>query len=267
MNAKKSLSAPVDAELAILRARVERRREYLELLEVELSNTRGVIQEFTELYNARISPLETRHRQLQEMLDQLSADQAPPDSGWQGRTGHKKQDKQNGHKRGEAKPPKQKKSMAESDPDYERKIRELFRRLAKLHHPDLAQGDDDKKRRAEIMAAINQAYSTKDLDTLENLAKSNENQSNGKWTGPGEELARLNMELRQLEAMIFEVEQTIRELDLSHAMQMRSEMKADRESGRDYLSDIEADYRTRILDLQEKLIALGLDLDFTSSEN
>lgn len=268
MNDKSSLTSPIDAELDALRARVSRRREYLELLEVELANTRTVIQEFTDLYNARISPLETRYRQLREMLDQLTADQAPPDTEWKTRhNGQKQKSGQNGHKRGEDRLPKQKSSAIDKDPDYERKIRDLFRRLAKQHHPDLAQQVEDKKRREDLMAEINQAYSAKDLDALEKLATRNGTDRHAGWVGADAEIARLALELRQLDAMIFEVEQTIRELDLSHAMQMRSEMKADRETGRDYLSEIEADYRARILELQEQLIAMGQDLDQGVSQN
>jgi hypothetical protein len=269
---QKSLTDPFNPDLLTLQGKVARRREYLDLLELELRNTRGVIMEFTQLYAARITPLETRHRQLSEMLEQLNADQAPPDSEWKGskrrvngnshasQNGHSAE---NGHKRDDTKKPK--KAPTDSDPDYERKIRELFRRLAKQHHPDLAQAEEDKKRREELMADINQAYSAKDLDALEELAKQSGDGLH--WAGLEGDLARLNLELRQLDAMIFDVEQTIREMDLSPAMQMRSEMRADRETGRDYLSEIEAEYRARILELHEKLLSLGADLDLPVSSN
>ena len=69
------------------------------------------------------------------------------------------------------------------------------------------------------------------------------------------------MELRQLEMMIFDIEQTIRELDLSPAMQMRSELKADQEDGRDSLSELELQFRNRISDLEEQLIAMGAETE------
>lgn len=268
MKPKKSLSKALSPDLVALQARVARRREYLELLEVELSNTRAVIMEFTQIYSTRIGPLETRHRQLQEMLEQLTADLAPPDIGWKGRNGSQQQKAQNGHKSEEPKQkPKKANSAAETDPNYERKVRDLFHRLAKQHHPDLAQADEDKQRRVGIMAEINRAYSDKNLEALENLANNHAAATGALWSGPEADLARLSMELRQLDTMIFEVEQLIRELDLSPAMQMRSSMKADRETGRDYFGEIEADYRTRIVELQERLIALGADLDLSASIN
>jgi hypothetical protein len=267
MNPHNSLSTALPPDLLALQARVARRREYMELLEVELSNTRAVIMEFTQVYSARIGPLENRHRQLQELLEKLTADFAPPDTEWKGRKGGQQQKAQNGHKNEEPKPKPKKAKPAETDPNYERKVRDLFHRLAKQHHPDLAQAEEDKKRRVAIMAEINLAYSDKNLEALENLEKDHQLASGALWSGPEADLARLTMELRQLDTMIFEVEQLIRELDLSPAMQMRSSMKADRETGRDYFRDLEADYRSRIIDLQEQLIALGADLDISNSVN
>ncbi len=59
--------------------------------------------------------------------------------------------------------------------------------------------------------------------------------------------------------MIFEIEQTIRELDLSPAMQMRGDANDARPHRRDILREMETDYRSRINDLREQLMGLGLD--------
>lgn len=267
MKTKKSLTSPLDAELSGLRAKVARRREYLDLLEVELANTRAALLEFTQLYNTRIGPLEAEQKRLQEMLEQMTADQAPPGNDWRGRKQEEKQRQNhhnNGHKRNE--PIIEKKPVASNDPDYERKVRDLFRKLAKQYHPDMAHGSEDKKRHEEIMSEINQAYSVKDLEALEKLAKRNgHSNAGGGHSSPAAEIARLTTELQQLETMIFEVEHTIRELDLSHAMQMRSELKADQDDGRDALAELEAEFKARIAILQEELLAMGADFDSVNS--
>jgi hypothetical protein len=265
MTTKKSLTSPLDAELSGLRAKVARRREYLDLLEVELANTRAALQEFTQLYNTRIGPLEAKQKRLEQMLEQMTADQAPPGNDWRGRKqeAKQKQNHNNGHKHDE--PIIEKKAVASNDPDYERKVRDLFRKLAKQYHPDMAQGSENKKRHEEIMSEINQAYSVKNLEALESLAKRNGHSPSGNYSSPGAEIARLTTELQQLETMIFEVEHTIRELDLSHAMQMRSELKADQDDGRDALAELEVEFKTRIAILQEQLLAMGADLDSINS--
>ena len=265
MRTKKSLLSPIEADLAALRAKVARRREYLDLLEVELANTRAALQEFTLLYNTRIGPLEAQQKRLQQMLEQMTADQAPPASGWNGRKQQAKQKQSNRNEHRQNETIIEKKPVANSDPNYERKIRDLFRRLAKQYHPDMAQGAEQKKQHAEIMAEINQAYSAKNLEALEALAKRNGHAATtAKHSSPATEIARLSTELQQLETMIFEVEHTIRELDLSHAMQLRSEMKGERQDGRDFLSEMEAEVKARITELQEQLLGLGADFDFAN---
>jgi|RifCSP13_1_1023834.scaffolds.fasta_scaffold02208_7 hypothetical protein len=264
---KKNLSLQVDAEIEAVRERVFRRREYLDLLETELTNTRTIVQEFTHLYNQRIGPLEKEQRRLSRLLEQWSFDLAPPASGWQGR-GKRTQPKPgpNGQQH-QQEPMEQKKRSRPVDPDYERKVRDLFRRLAKRYHPDLTQEGEDKKQFEKIMAEINQAYMAKDLETLEALAQTHGSSLNSGSKLPTAELARLKLELRQLDAMIFEIEQTIRELDLSPAMQMRGDANDGRPHRRDILREMEADYLAKIADLREQLLALGLEIEEMHKQN
>ncbi|MEX2143701.1 MAG: hypothetical protein WD740_03835 [Anaerolineales bacterium] len=258
MKTKQSLSTRVIADLELLRAKVERRREYLVLLETELSNTRSIVQEFTALYNQRITPLEHEQARLRKLFDELTADQAPPSSGWQGR-GRKTAPQAGANGRQEAEPLPKGKPPAAKDPDYERKVRDLFRRLAKQYHPDLAKDEEEKQRNAGIMSEINQAYMAKDLATLENLALSQVTPEVFSAL-PEAEFARLSLELRQLDAQVFEVEQTIRELDLSPAMQMHSDVRSERGGRRDLLTEMEMEYRERISELREQLLGMGMEV-------
>ncbi|MEX1249039.1 MAG: hypothetical protein WEA61_11230 [Anaerolineales bacterium] len=258
MKKKKSLAYPANGDLSALRNRVMRRREYLDLLETELANTRAIVQEFTRLYEERIRPLDNEQKRLSRLLDQLTADQKPPASGWRGRGPRPRQAAPNGNQ--EADPFPKKKPSTNKDAQYERKVRELFRRLAKQYHPDLAQDAESKERCEKVMAEINRAYQAKDLEMLQALANC---QAKGHRSSklPEAEWARLKLELRQLDAMIFEIEQTIRELDLSPAMQMQSETRGERPGRHDVLAEMEADYRTRISELQEQLLGLGMEIE------
>lgn len=261
MTEKSSLISPLEAQLAALRAKVAKRREYIDLLELELANTRGALQEFTDLYNRRIGPLEAYQQRLQALLETLTADFAPPDNDWRGNRHNGRWEgpagSQNGANNGHQQDkPFKKKPPSQQDTDYERKVRDLFRRLAKQYHPDLATDEDEKKRHEKVMSEINQAYSAKNLGALEALAKRKEQPVELSPT-PAAELARLTVELRQLETMIFDIEQTIRELDLSAAMQMRSELRADQAEGRDSLGVLESELRARIAELEEQVLAMG----------
>lgn len=50
-----------------------------------------------------------------------------------------------------------------------KKIREVWRKLARKFHPDLAEDKDEKKRRENMMKFINNAYAKKDFDLLKSL--------------------------------------------------------------------------------------------------
>lgn len=266
MTKSNSLTSPLQAELDSLRAKVARRHEYIELLEVELGNTRGALLEFTARYNQRIGPLEAELQRLQRQLDVLTADQAPPANDWRGARGHsaptgagRRSTVEGGQPPAEDIPFKKHAAPSSHDVNYERRVRDLFRRLAKRYHPDLAHSEEQKKWHEEIMAEVNQAYSAKNLRALEALEQRRRLEGE-LGASPAAELARLSVELRQLEGMIFDMEQTIRELDLSPAMQMRSELKADQEEGRDTLAALEREMRSRIAALEEQVLVHGGDV-------
>lgn len=271
MNKTTSLISPLQAELESLRAKLARRREYMDLLDIELTNTRGALEEFTSLYNQRIGPLEAHYQQLQRQLDVLTADQAPPGNDWRGvrrnpgsRAGWRRPAEE-AQQPEEDVPFKKRAAPSSQDVNHERRVRELFRRLAKRYHPDVATDEEQKKWHEEIMAEVNQAYSAKNLQALEALDKRMGLEREMGVT-PAVELARLTVELRQLETLIFDMEQTIRDLDLSPAMQLRSELRIDHEDGRDSLSALEREVRERIALLEEQVLAMGGDLQ-QESEN
>lgn len=260
-----SLISPLQAELESLRAKLARRREYMDLLELELTNTRGALQEFTDLYNHRIGPLEAHQQRLQRQLEELTADQAPPSNDWRGARRGPGRFGAAPAPEGETQEPegdlpfRKRAAPTSQDVNHERRVRDLFRRLAKRYHPDVAQDDEQRKWHEEIMAEVNQAYSAKNLQALEALDRRMELEMDISPT-PAVELARLTVELRQLETLIFDMEQTIRDLDLSPAMQMRTELRTDQEDGRDTLAALEREMRSRIAALEEQVLVLGGEL-------
>ncbi|MQC27088.1 MAG: hypothetical protein DWG76_06545 [Chloroflexi bacterium] len=257
------LSVPEPEELAGLRAKTAHRREYLGILEMELFNTRAALQEFTDEYTARLGPLEIEYQRLERLMDEaIEEDELGPGSA-QGHNGHREQQSSQEQPGPERRSARQ--ALKIKNPNYERKIRELFRNLAKRFHPDLASKPEEKEAREKIMARINQAYSARDLRTLETLAKEHAALIGGTAEGPAAELARLKIELRELEAMIFEVEHTIRELDFSPAWQMRSEVQSERQAGRDKLGDMQGNVKERIAELREHLLDLGVNPKFVNA--
>jgi len=256
----KSLITRTQEEIKELRTKIGRQREYLDILEMELFNTRAYLQEFTDVYSQHIGPLEAELNRLVDILEAETAYDAPPDPdarfGPKADTGKKEGAKPQGGKGAHTR-----RQVVEDarDADYERKIRELFRNLAKRFHPDLAGDETDREKREKIMAQVNNAYASRDLKALQSLAQMAKVSKNGGSRSPQAELLRLKMELSDLEAMVFEVEHTIRELDNSPAMQMRTEYKIETQAGRDMLADLKESYQMRISELREHLIDLGVE--------
>jgi len=248
-------SPTVDGELASLRARVAQKREYLAVLELELFNTRAALEEFTGIYNARITPLERRLDELQAQLKQALSARFPD------------QDKGNGAGTGSP-PPRARQEQRHdippladrqppvTNPETLQQLRALFRQLAKRFHPDLSRDPKEKQRRQHIMSQVNQAYTACDLQALQTLAQRPDVPSASAPQTRQQEIKSLRAELARLDEVIRKLESNIRELDNSHAMRLRLEVTLAHQEGRDLLSDIAAHLAERIQDIEAHLAAL-----------
>ena len=89
MSARKKVKKPKidlrptpDGKLEALRARINMKKEYIAVLELELFNTRAELDSFSQKYNARIAPLERRLKALQALLKKtLGAERAKNGNG------------------------------------------------------------------------------------------------------------------------------------------------------------------------------------------
>jgi hypothetical protein len=260
-NRKSSLQATTDAELTKLRVRLNKKREYIAILELELFNTRVALYEFSVIYNEQITPLELHLRKLRRKLYEVLEAQRGPgeeeaadfaeseepdftfkekgDNGW----------RKIGAKKRKARSPKQ-----------EEKIRDLFRELAKRFHPDLTNDPAEKKWREEVMTKVNQAYSNRDLRTLQALAEQPDRPSPSAMQTHEQEIVSLKAELKRLDGVIADLKARIRHLEESPAWQLKLEARMQRRSGSDLLTEMANKLKEQIGDLEEHLIVLGIEL-------
>ena len=75
------------------------------------------------------------------------------------------------------------------------------------------------------------------------------------------QIKKIKTELKRLDRLLAELESTLKQIDLSPAMQLRLEVNMSRRSGRDLLSDMAADLEHQIGDLEEHLVVLGVELE------
>lgn len=270
---KKTDLRPVqDSDLARLRLLLARKQEYVAVLELELTNTRAELNNFTEAYTARITPLQRRANQLRKQLyEALEQQRQEQGDGWSGSPGNGfaengnpgAKEEPHDHRAEQRKSTSAKSEPEEArlDPHREERIRTLFRSLAKRFHPDLTADPEEKAKREAIMAKVNQAYTARDLAMLLKLAEEPDIESINGDLSIAEEIARIRKELKRLDEVITELENAIRQIDSSPIMQLRLEVHMARRSGRDLLTDMAKDLGMQIKDLEEHLTVLGVEIE------
>jgi hypothetical protein len=141
--------------------------------------------------------------------------------------------------------------VQEAAPEVEARevtLKRLYRRLARLLHPDLAQDDAERARLSDLMARINAAYARGDLTELSVTAER---------LGAGEPLGELTDEQRRahLQARVANLEMIAaslrRERDRlvrSDTERLRAEARARAEAGGDYTEEtrVELEEETRV---------------------
>ena len=253
-NNHKSLQSTADAELTSLRLRLNKKREYIAILELELFNTRVTIHDFMVIYKKRVGHLEEYLRNLRRKLyETLESQKAQPDE--QPDEFDSSGDENNGWRKiGE-----QKKSKY--SPKMEEQIKNLFRELARRFHPDLTSDPEEKKWREEVMTRVNQAYANRDLKALRALAEQPDRPVDSPNQTKEQEIAALKVELKRLDGVIADLKARIKHLEESPAWQLKMEARLKRRSGSDLLTELENKFKEQIADLEEHLIVLGIDLE------
>ncbi|MDH5508029.1 MAG: J domain-containing protein [Anaerolineae bacterium] len=265
-----------DGELAGLRARLALKQEYIAVLELELFNTRADLNEFTEIYNRQIAPLQRQvnslRKKLFKTLEERRAETGEngddyPAMGINGmkrdegpEAGEPDDPKDNGRKK-KSKARISKNNAPKISPSLEARIRDLFRNLAKRFHPDLTSDPAEKSWREKIMAQVNQAYTARDLNTLLALAEYPDQFANSSMQSRSDELDYLKVELVRLDGVIREIEATLKQIEVSPIMQLRREIGMAQRDGRDLLADMTADLEMQIMNLVEYLASLGVEVE------
>ncbi len=261
-NREAGLQATTDAELTKLRVRLNKKREYIAILHLELFNTRVALHEFSVIYNEQIAPLENRLRQLRRKLyEVLEAQRGPGEKEAADFTEPEEPDfsfKEKGDNGWRKIGGKKRKA---GSPKQEEKIRDLFRELAKRFHPDLTNDPDEKKWREEVMTKVNQAYANRDLRTLQALAEQPDRPHPSAMQTHEQEIASLKAELKRLDGVIADLKARIRHLEESPAWQLKLEARMQRRSGSDLLTEMANKLKEQIADLEEHLIVLGIEIE------
>ncbi len=145
---------------------------------------------------------------------------------------------------GEAGPARDGAAVLEEIPTLERQaaeLKRLYRRLARLLHPDLAPDDAERGRLSGLMAAANAAYEADDLAALELMAeKVGAGEPPGELT-EAERLLHLGRRAEQLERVAASLRRERERLARSQTARLRAEAGRRAEAGGDYFTESAAE--------------------------
>jgi hypothetical protein len=126
--------------------------------------------------------------------------------------------------------------------DDKAELKRLYRRLARIYHPDLSVKDSQRAQRNRQMVLINQAYSAADLSTLRRL-----------WQEEGLEPIAVQpppaleqTELERLQSQLDTIRPQIFRLKNHPHIQLSLDIKMARRAGRDLLGEMALDMRRKI---------------------
>ncbi len=137
-------------------------------------------------------------------------------------------------------------------PDNRNKVpelKELYRKLARRYHPDLARSESDRRSSNDQMTRINQMYSRKDLSGMMRLAGLTippDLESN--WISPDHLNPKLSnlSEPDQAQARLKSIRQEITTLSSLPSVKFSLEVKLARHQGRDLLHEMAMDLRFKV---------------------
>ncbi len=143
-------------------------------------------------------------------------------------------------------------------------MKALYRRLARLYHPDLAKDDEDRLKRNRLMALINEAYSNQDHEALLELARSAPQEDKDSLKDTAQMQIPLDvLKLRGLQRQSAELAMQIADLKLEHhdlmygtLMDIKIQETLTKAQGRDLLQEMADEYEQEYWRLMKKLDTL-----------
>jgi DnaJ-domain-containing protein 1 len=136
-------------------------------------------------------------------------------------------------------------------------IKQIYRQVAKLIHPDLTTDPQQKIARQQLMTEANQAYEDGNIDRLKEILCSRESRPEiFKSEGIEAELIRIVRKIAQCRERLHKIRQEIAEIEQTELYQLQVEVSTARENGKDLLMEMAKDIDKQIDNAQEKLMKI-----------
>ena len=137
-------------------------------------------------------------------------------------------------------------------------LKRLYREVAKAAHPDLADDENDRKRREALMARANRAYKEGSLSELQEIFEEAEHSPESvKGKDPASRLVRLIRQISLVEKRLASIKEGIAALVQSDLYKLREMVLEANGAGRDLLQEMASHLDEEIASARERLASLG----------
>lgn len=248
-----NVQTPEERELAKKRFELEALKATLAERELELATLHAELHSFEQHYLRTVG---RRYADLDEIEAQIAeaiAKQSPKDESAQEKAVHARSHAHvSSQAVGLALVPEGSSEFKVSD-----NLKKLYREIAKRIHPDLANDEEDRKRRHEIMAEANHAYAEGDEARLRVILHEwNMSPDAVSGDGTGADLVRVIRKIALIEARLQSIGEEIARLSGNDLYRLRLRAGIAKIEGRDLLSEMSASLDGRIVNAHARLASI-----------
>src|SRR5262249_9426439 len=141
-----------------------------------------------------------------------------------------------------------------SKPNRSDSLRELFRKAAKLLHPDLTLDGEEQKRRHRLMAEVNDAYARGDEERIRAILREwHASPENVQGDGPGVELVRVIRKIAQVESRLKTISAEIHQLRQGELFRLKQQVEEAHANGRDLVKELVEQLEWEIAQARDEL--------------
>ncbi|HEY0426891.1 MAG TPA: J domain-containing protein [Pyrinomonadaceae bacterium] len=244
--------APEEIELNKKRKVLERLKDRLADREEEMTDLRAELEQFEAQYTMEVARLYAELDEIEAQIAEEEVKLVPDDEEIK--------------KRAEELRRRAEESAVNADGDWEgcsnkwrptAEAKKAYHNLARIIHPDLALDTEEKERRHDLMAKLNDAYSAGNQNLLNKLVEDfRDSPDLIKGDTVGDKLVRAIRQIWQIKNRLKELREEKLKAELSENFVLMQKVQAEMLEGRNLLKQMAGRTKTQILKAQRRLTTL-----------
>ena len=244
--------APEEIELNKKRKVLERLKDKLADREEEMTDLRAELEQFEAQYKMEVGRLYAELDEIEAEIAEEEVKLVPDDEEIK--------------KRAEELRKRAEESAADAEGDWEGcsqkwrptvEAKKAYHNLARIIHPDLALDAQEKEKRHELMAKLNEAYSAGDQNRLNKLVEDfRDSPDLVRGDTIGDELVRAIRQIWQIKNRLKELKEEKLKAELSELFVLHEKVEAEMREGRNLLKQMAGRTKTQILKAERRLETL-----------